>query len=93
MDDPGLLAVFGAALGLAPPWRVASVSFDKDAGTLDIGLDFPRGSRFPCPEEGCSHGACPVHDTADKRWRHLDFFEHQAFSLPVILGLAARQGW
>lgn len=79
MDDPGLLAVFGAALGLVPPWRVVSVEFDKDAGTLDIGLDFLRGSRFACPEDGCPQGACPVHDTTEKRWRHLDFFEHQAF--------------
>jgi transposase len=47
-------------------------------GTLEIGLDFPRGSRFACPETGCPQGACPVHDTTEKRWRHLDFFEHQA---------------
>ena len=79
MDDPGLLAVFGAALGLVPPWQVVGVEFDKDAGTLEIGLDFPRGSRFSCPETGCPQGACPVHDTTEKRWRHLDFFEHQAF--------------
>ena len=79
MDDPSLLAVFGAALGLVPPWRVAGVEFDKDAGTLEVGLDFPRGSRFACPEPGCAEDACPVHDTSEKRWRHLDFFEHQAF--------------
>ena len=79
VDDPGLLAVFGAALGLVPPWQVVAVEFDKDAGTLEIGLDFPRGSRFACPETGCPQGACPVHDTTEKRWRHLDFFEHQAF--------------
>ena len=79
MDDPGLLAVFGAALGLVPPWQVVAVEFDKQAGTLEIGLDFPRGSRFACPETGCSQDACPMHDTIDKRWRHLDFFEHQAF--------------
>lgn len=79
MDDPGLLSVFGAALGLVPPWQVVSVDFDKDTGTLDIGIDFPRGSRFACPEPGCTEAACPVHDAAEKRWRHLDFFEHQAF--------------
>jgi transposase len=79
MDDPSLFAMFGAALGLAPPWQVASVAFDKEAGKLEIGLDFPRGSRFACSIEGCSESACPVHDTAEKRWRHLDFFEHQAF--------------
>ena len=79
VDDPGLLAMFGAALGLAPPWQVTSVIFDKEAGKLEIGLDFPRGSRFACPIEGCRESACPVHDTAEKTWRHLDFFEHQAF--------------
>jgi transposase len=79
MEDQGLFMMFGAALGLAPPWQVTSVEFDESAGQLSIGLDFPRGARFACPEEGCANGACPVHDTMEKRWRHLDFFEHQAF--------------
>jgi transposase len=26
----------------------------------------------------CAHGGCPLHDTADKTWRHLDFFQHKA---------------
>ena len=71
MDDPGLVGMFGAALGLTPPWQVTSVVFDKEAGKLEIGLDFPRGSRFACPHEGCGESACPVHDTMEKRWRHL----------------------
>ena len=28
MDDPGLFALFGAALGLGTPWQVMSVAFD-----------------------------------------------------------------
>jgi transposase len=79
VDDLDLFKMFGAALGLAPPWQVTSVEFNKLLGVLDIGLDFPRGSRFACPHEGCANAACPVHDTMEKRWRHLDFFEHQAF--------------
>ena len=55
------------------------MEFDQALGNLEIGLDFPRGSRFACPLEGCGESACPVHDTMEKRWRHLDFFEHQAF--------------
>jgi transposase len=78
-DDPGLFAMFGAALGLGPPWQVTSVEFDQEAGRLSIGLDFPRGARFTCPHEGCANSACPVHDTLEKTWRHLDFFEHRAF--------------
>lgn len=79
MEDHYLFQMFGAALGLSAPWQVMSVEFDRQAGRLEIGLDFPRGARFSCPIEDCSNGACPVHDTTEKTWRHLDFFEHQAF--------------
>lgn len=78
MDDV-VFDVFGAALGLTEPWEVVSVDFDGEAGRIEIGLGYPRGSRFGCPVAGCAEGACPVHDSVDKRWRHLDFFEHQAF--------------
>jgi transposase len=79
LDGLDLNAMFGAALGLAVPWQVVSVEFDQEAGRLDLGLDFPRGARFACPEPGCAEASCPVHDTEDKTWRHLDFFEHQAY--------------
>jgi len=84
VDDLELFKMFGSALGLAPPWQVTSVEFDKLLGKLEIGLDFPRGSRFACPHEGCGQSACPVHDTTEKRWRHLDFFEHQAFLIARV---------
>ena len=84
MKDPGLFAMFGAALGLAPPWQVTSVEFDELGGRLEIRLDFPRGSRFACPHEGCKEASCPVHDTVDKTWRHLDFFEHQAYLIARV---------
>jgi len=79
LDGLGLNEMFGAALGLAAPWQVVSVEFDQEAGRLDLGLDFPRGARFACPQPGCSETACPVHDTDVKTWRHLDFFQHQAY--------------
>ena len=44
---------------------------------LDLRIDFPRGARFACPEG--DEPACPVHDTEAKTWRHLDFFQHQAY--------------
>jgi transposase len=70
--------LFSAALGLVPPWRVERSAFDAQAGRLDLFLDFPRGARFACPEPGCPESQCPVHDTEDKTWRHLDFFQYQA---------------
>jgi len=76
MDESGL---FTAALGLTPPWRVSQVEFDLEQTRLDLYLDFPRGARFACPAKGCGRRECPVHDTAAKTWRHMDFFEHKAF--------------
>jgi transposase len=73
------LELWTAALGLGEPWRVSAVEFDRESGRLDLHLIYPRGARFPCSEPGCERDRCPVHDTAAKTWRHLDFFQHKAF--------------
>ena len=39
-------------------------------------MDFAPGSTFPCPE--CSAAGCKAHDTEEKTWRHLNFFQHEA---------------
>ena len=69
--------LFQLALGLVPPWMVEACKFDADKKRLDIEIDFARGGKFPCPQ--CKTADCPVHDTSMRRWRHLDFFQHQAF--------------
>ena len=71
MDELGL---FTAALGLSGPWRVTRSEFDAEATQLDLYLGFECGARFACPAKECAQGACAVHDTVDKTWRHLDFF-------------------
>ncbi len=74
MRDTQLLQL---ALGINPPWFVGSSDFDAEKKRLDIEVDFKAGSRFACPD--CKGADCPVHDTTRKTWRHLDFFQHQAF--------------
>jgi len=71
------IELFQAALGLGERWRVVGSSFDADQRRLELRVDFERGARFACPE--CDAAGCEVHDTHEKRWRHLDFFEHQAY--------------
>ena len=66
--------LFEAALGITPPWFVAGVDFDAAQRTLTIQVDFVAGSRFAVPQ---SEGAHPVHDTVVKRYRHLNFFQHE----------------
>jgi transposase len=71
------LDLFQRALGLVEPWEVVGVEFDLEQRRLDLRIDFPKGARFSCPE--CDRAGCKVHDTEEKTWRHLDFFQHQAY--------------
>jgi transposase len=68
--------LFGMALGIVPPWEVKEVSFSKDTNRLDITIGFQKGALFPCPVCGT---LSPVHDTTEKQWRHLNFFQYEAY--------------
>jgi transposase len=74
MKDTELLQM---ALGLAPPWQVSTAEFNPDEKRLDIRLDFPKGSTFSCPK--CGLSGVKAHDTIEKTWRHLNFFQHETF--------------
>jgi transposase len=69
--------LFERALGLEEPWEVVEVRFDADQRRLDLRLDFSKGSMFACAE--CGRAGLKAHDTEQKTWRHLDFFQHQAY--------------
>ena len=66
--------LFEVALGITPPWSVTGVQFDAPSKVLSVGIDFTVGSRFAV--EGAA-GEHPVHDTVVKRYRHLNFFQHE----------------
>jgi transposase len=68
--------VFEAALGIGAPWYVAGTDFDAPKRMLTIRVDFAKGSRFPVPGVAGEHA---VHDTVLKRYRHLNFFQHECF--------------
>jgi len=64
--------VFGRILGLKEPWFVEDVVLDSRKLEVDINVGFRTGAKLTCPECG---GLCPVHDTAERTWRHLNFFQ------------------
>jgi hypothetical protein len=68
--------LFETALGIGAPWHVAGADFNAQARTLTIRVDFAAGSRFAVPGVA---GERPVHDTVAKRYRHLNFFQHECF--------------
>jgi transposase len=69
--------LFEAALGICEPLYIREVVFDMERQELRLHIDFSKGGRFSCPV--CGAEELPVHDTADKTWRHLDFFQYKCY--------------
>lgn len=66
--------LFGKALGLGDGWKVVRSEMNVEGRELKLWLDFEKGLQFACPQ--CAE-YCPVHDTVEKHWRHLDFWQHR----------------
>ena len=48
-----------------------------DPGELHVTIDFSPGGRFACSE--CGRCGLEVHDTLERTWQHLAFFQHEAW--------------
>lgn len=70
------IEIFTQALHLIAPWIIIDIQFSESDKLLEIWISFRKGSKYPCPI--CNHLDCRVYDTQDKKWRHLNFFEHTA---------------
>ena len=69
--------LFEVALGIEEPLYIKEIHFDEGVGELHIFVDFRRGSKFICPI--CRKEECSVHDTKEKVWRHLNFFQYKCY--------------
>ena len=72
----GVEALFTSALGLQPPWVVEDVKLDTAQRHIDFEISC-RGAALACPV--CGASAQPVHDRLRRSWRHLDFFQFEAW--------------
>jgi hypothetical protein len=68
--------LFELALQLDPPRRVVSSDFDLARRRVDLRLDFPAGSRFPCPQCGRAYQAVEFTEGTS---RQLDMMAFEAF--------------
>jgi transposase len=70
-------AIFGIALGLEKPWEVSKVQFEEVSTSqeLHIYLTFERGFKF-MGNDGKTYTA---HDTVERTWQHLNFFQHKCY--------------
>jgi transposase len=72
----GIEALFTSALGLQPPWVVEEVKLDTAKRRIDF--EITCGSALlACP--ACGAAGQPVHDRMRRSWRHLDFFQFEAW--------------
>jgi transposase len=69
--------LFSKALMIEEPLYVEKIEFNKDDGELHIHINFRRGSRFKCSI--CGNSDLPIHDTKEKTWRHLNFFQYKTY--------------
>lgn len=69
--------LFERALHIESPWFISELSFNEQKKQLVIFVDFKKGSKFDYSHaEDKISGKFPVHDTVQKSWQHLNFFEH-----------------
>jgi transposase len=69
--------LFQQALGLGWPWKVVGYDFSPTQRRLTLSIDFEPGGTFSCP--ACERADCKAYDTSEKTWRHLNFFQHEAY--------------
>jgi len=78
-------------LGLQIPWQVKDVIFSTDDllySELRLHIDFALRSLFP--DE--ANDPCPVHDTVDRQWRNLSFFEHSCYLYCAVPRITTSEG-
>ena len=68
--------LFTAALGLQAPWQVENVELNTARRRIDFEVGY-AGRRLCCPACGAEHQG--IHDRVRRSWRHLDFFQFEAW--------------
>jgi len=69
-------SLFTSALGLQAPWSVQKVELDTSRRRIDFQFGC-NAKRLPCPQ--CNAPEQGIHDRLDREWRHLDFFQFEAW--------------
>ena len=69
-------ALFTSALGLQAPWAVRDVRLDTAKHRIDFDVECKQ-TLLACP--ACGAASQKVHDRLPRSWRHLDFFQYEAW--------------
>ena len=83
------LPIFTAALGLESPWYIKRVYFDYEGGDKKLYIEVGHTRRTKFDYEG---EKCPVYDHQDRKWRHLNFFQHECYLLCSVPRVKTKDG-
>ena len=72
----GIEALFTSALGLVAPWAVEGVALDTAQRRIDFEVRCSART-LACPK--CGAADQRIHDRLRRSWRHLDFFQFEAW--------------
>ena len=80
-------SLFTSALGLRAPWTVKKVELDTARRRIDFTLSCDA-RELPCPL--CQAPGQGIHDRLERAWRHLDFFQFEAWLHAEVPRIACR---
>lgn len=70
-------ALFTQALGLESPWEVSRIEFSPEQHRIDFHVISQPSARHACG--ACNAEGTSVYDRKERTWRHLDFFQYEAY--------------
>ena len=75
MNKENDIKILSLMAGIEEPWILEKIEVDINKD-LHMYVKYKRGEKFRCNQ--CQK-LCPVHDTIEKTWRHLNCFEHKTY--------------
>lgn len=85
--------LFGTAIGLTAPWHIAKIEYEHNEkspwiSVLHLYLDYDPGHNF----RDITGKICPIYDHVTRKWRHLNFFQHECYIYANIPRITTSDG-
>ena len=94
MIDPHFQKLFSLGLNIWKPWYISSIDLVANEKNplvqeLHVVVDFEKGARF---DLNGNEGELAVHDTRERTWRHLNFFQYRCYVTARVPRVIDKEG-
>ena len=85
--------LFGTAIGLQAPWHIDKIEYEQNGespsiSVLHLHLSYDPGYSF----EDSVGNRCPIYDHVKRKWRHLNFFQHECYIYADVPRITTTEG-